>query len=160
MGGLDPLTGIVDAPVATSEYEAIANALRPHVVDGFLGELTFPQIVGLAAAAVAPTVESLKHERDRTSRQAANVAAESTSAIDETMAAARELVASITDAFAARVAEAEMVADRWRTEGEAARGRLVLLEAVRVQAEARWGHEGGPSPLRDALDAARPSDGG
>ena len=151
---------IVDDPAVTVEYEAIAAALRPHGGhNDRLEDLTWQQVVGIAAAAVAPTVAGLRDRVAACEAECVRVASEASDVTEATMRAAQELVSSMTDALANRIAELEGRADWWRLESEKNGARLVVLEALRVQAEARWGHEGGPSPLREALDAARPTDG-
>lgn len=149
---------IVDLPVVTDAYEAIAAALRPHAAGDYV-ELTFPQIVGAAAAAVDPLIAALKAERDAARAEAQRVADDATEAITSTIKAADDLISATTDALASKLAELEGRADWWRLECERVGARMAVLEELRVQAEARWGHEGGPSPLRAALDAARLPDG-
>ena len=146
---------IDDDPMVTAEYEAIADALRPHATGGYVSELTFPQIVGVASAAVAPLLAALRDRATACEAECVRVANESSDVCESTTRAAQELVSSMTDALSSRIAELEGAADWWRLEAEQCKVRLALFEALRVQVEARWGHEGGPSPLRDALFATR-----
>lgn len=144
---------MIDDPVATKAYAAIADALRLHTADGAV-RLTFQQTVAEAAAAVDPLVEQLHAdvlaalaERDEAVAEcSAVVHAERESAIQRVEAAERAVAERVED-LVGQVAW-------WRAEAEKNASKFAALEDVGVQAAARWGHEGGPSPLRDALTAA------
>jgi len=139
----------VDDPVVTAEYDAIAAAFRPHARDGDIA-MTLPQAVGLAATAVAAVLES-----ERAAREQAHALARDTTAEAQAVLARAEVDAEALRANAVASVEAmrvELAAARLAASGRAE--RMAVLEAVAVQAAARWGHEGGPSPVRDVLVAA------
>lgn len=145
---------IVDEPEVTPEYVAIADALRPHGRDNDrIDDLTWQQVVGIASTAVAPRINALVSERDAAVAQRDRVASEAAAQVEATVRASESLVAQTADAVATQLAEAEGRADWWRIESEKNAARLAALEELATQARARWAHEGGPSPLRDAFDA-------
>ena len=142
---------IVERPEPTDAYRAIASALRPHASAGRI-DLTFQHIVGLAAKAVDDIVAGLRAElAAAVDAHEADVEALGR----EVEARRREMDTRVAAAeTAAAEAAARVASDREWDESESRRvtERLAALEELAVQARARWAHEGGPSPLREALE--------
>lgn len=139
---------VPDEPVAGPLYDAIAAALAPHVTGGHV-DLTYPRIVAVAAAVV--------DEREREwELRCANLRRQLGACHSEAIARQRShdrIVADLRhDRLEAAMARAEEL-DSARRGARRLAERVGMLEAVVVQARARWDHEGGPAVLREAFDA-------
>lgn len=138
-------------------HDALAATFRawPRNDDDTLDGLRLSDAVRVAHQAASTTLADLETlAADAEAR--AQAAEEAHAAVTRAAAAQRVRDAAASeqraDALAADLAIAQAAAGRHSQ-------RLALLEALYVQAKARWDHEGGPDALRDAIHACEPARG-
>lgn len=131
-------------------YDSVAAALRP--LAGPDGTLAAPLTAAINAVVAAAEQRLIELTGDWAELQAAN-ARLNAELLDVRASAAAEASRHETALRAASAAARHAVAAHADTTMRAQQ-RVSALEAVFVQAKARWDHEGGPELLREAIRAA------
>lgn len=145
---------VPDEPVAGPLYDALAAAFAPHVVAGRV-TLTYPRIVAVAASTFDDREREWEMRCANLRRQLGACHSESIARQKAHDRLVTELRRERLETVMARAAEL----DAARSTATRMAERAGRLEAVVVQARARWDHEGGPTVLREAfanLDAVSP----